>query len=73
MYNMHLLWSIAMRSNLELKTRPKQLLGSLPVRFRAPRMDTCVGVSLPLHYKATNINILQLNGPQVFVLTCRVL
>jgi hypothetical protein len=28
---MHLLHSIAIRPNLELKTRPKQLLGSLPL------------------------------------------
>jgi hypothetical protein len=31
MQTMHLLPSIAMQPNLELKTRPKQLLGSLPL------------------------------------------
>jgi hypothetical protein len=29
MHDMHLLCSVAMRPNLELKTQPKQLLGSL--------------------------------------------
>jgi hypothetical protein len=33
---MHLLHSIAIRSNLELKTRPKQLLGSLRLDITLP-------------------------------------
>jgi hypothetical protein len=33
---MHLLPSVAIRPNLELKTRPKQLLGSLPLVIEAP-------------------------------------
>ncbi len=33
---MHLLHSIAIWSNLELKTRPKQLLGSLPLDIALP-------------------------------------
>jgi hypothetical protein len=33
---MHLLHSIVIRSNLELKTRPKQLLGSLPLDIVLP-------------------------------------
>ncbi len=32
----HLLHSIAIRSKLELKTRPKQLLGSLPLDIALP-------------------------------------
>ncbi len=31
MHTMHLLTSVAIQPNLELKTRPKQLLGSLPL------------------------------------------
>jgi hypothetical protein len=33
---MHLLHSRVIRSNLELKTRPKQLLGSLPIDIAHP-------------------------------------
>jgi hypothetical protein len=33
---MHLLHSITIRSNLELKTVPKQLLGSLPLDIALP-------------------------------------
>jgi hypothetical protein len=33
---MHLLPSVAVRPNLELKTRPKQLLGSLPLVIALP-------------------------------------
>jgi hypothetical protein len=37
MYTMHLLPSVAaIQSNLELKTRPKQLLGSLPLVIALP-------------------------------------
>ncbi len=35
-YTMHLLPSVAIRPNLELKTRPKQLLGSLPLVIAHP-------------------------------------
>jgi hypothetical protein len=42
---MHLLHSIAIQPNLELKTRPKQLLGS-PVRHRAPRVNVLSVVML---------------------------
>jgi hypothetical protein len=38
---MHLLHSIAIQSNLELKTRPKQLLGSLPLDIVLPRTGHC--------------------------------
>jgi hypothetical protein len=33
---MHLLSSVAIQPNLELKTRPKQLLGSLPLVIALP-------------------------------------
>jgi hypothetical protein len=36
MHNMHLLCRIAMQPNLELKTQPKQLLGSLPLDIVLP-------------------------------------
>jgi hypothetical protein len=36
MHTMHLLPSVAIRPNLELKTRPKQLLGSLPLVIVLP-------------------------------------
>jgi hypothetical protein len=35
---MHLLSSVAIRPNLELKTRPKQLLGSLPLDIALPAL-----------------------------------
>jgi hypothetical protein len=36
MYTMHLLPSVTIQPNLELKTRPKQLLGSLPLVIALP-------------------------------------
>jgi hypothetical protein len=33
---MHLLPGVAIQPNLELKTRPKQVLGSLPLAFALP-------------------------------------
>jgi hypothetical protein len=36
MHTMHLLPSVAIRPNLEFKTRPKQLLGSLPLVIALP-------------------------------------
>ncbi len=36
MYTMHLLPSVAMQPNLELKTQPKQLLGSLALIIVLP-------------------------------------
>jgi len=38
MNTMHLQHSVAIRPNLELKTRPKQLLGSLPLVIALPRL-----------------------------------
>ncbi len=38
MDTMHLLPSVAIGPNLELKTRAKQLLGYLPVSYRAPQL-----------------------------------
>jgi len=36
MHTMHLLPGVAIHTNLELKTRPKQLLGSLPLVIALP-------------------------------------
>jgi hypothetical protein len=36
MHTMHVLHSVAIRPNLELKTQPKQLLGSLPLVLAIP-------------------------------------
>ncbi len=36
MHTMHLLPGVAIQPNLELKTRPKQLLGSLPLVITLP-------------------------------------
>ena len=36
MHTMHLLPGVAIQPNLELKTRPKQLLGSLPLVIALP-------------------------------------
>jgi hypothetical protein len=36
MHTMHLLPSVAIQPNLELKTRPKQLLGSVPLVIVLP-------------------------------------
>jgi hypothetical protein len=38
-HTMHLPHSIAVRPNLELKTRPKQLLGSLPLDITLPGLS----------------------------------
>ncbi len=38
MHAMHLLCSVAIQPNLELKTRPKQLLGSLPLDIALPAL-----------------------------------
>ncbi len=42
---MHLPHSIEIRPNLELKTRPKQLLGSLPLYIALPE-ESLLGASL---------------------------
>jgi hypothetical protein len=42
MHTMHLLPGVAIQPNLELKTRPKPVLGSLPLAFALP------GVTLQL-------------------------
>ncbi len=36
MHAMHLLSNVAIRPNLEMKTRPKQLLGYLPLNIALP-------------------------------------
>ncbi len=45
---MHLLHSVAIWSNLELKTRPKQLLGSLPLDIALPVECSAANIDLPL-------------------------
>jgi len=44
MHTMHLLSGVAIQPNLELKTRPKQLLGSLPLVIALPSKS----IKLPL-------------------------
>ncbi len=39
MHTMHLLPGVAKQPNLELKTQPKQLLGSLPLVITLPRFN----------------------------------
>ncbi len=39
MHAMHLLSSLAIRPNLDLKTQPKQLLGSLPLYITLPEQS----------------------------------
>jgi len=39
MHTMHLLPSVEIQPNLELKTRPKQLLGSLPLVIALPALS----------------------------------
>ncbi len=41
MHTMHLLPGVAIQPNLELKTRPKQLLGSLPLVIALPGGGLC--------------------------------
>jgi hypothetical protein len=41
MHTMHLLPGVAIKPNLELKTRPKQLLGSLPLVIALPIWSVC--------------------------------
>jgi hypothetical protein len=38
MHTMHLLPSVAIQPNLELKTRPKQLIGFLPLVIALPAL-----------------------------------
>ncbi len=45
---MHLLPNVAIQPNLELKTRPKQLLGSLPVVIALPGDIDLKNCSQPL-------------------------
>ncbi len=42
MHTMHLLSSVAIQPNLELKTRPKQLLGSLPLVIVLPGQSVSI-------------------------------
>ncbi len=46
MHAMHLLHSVAMRPNLELKTRAKQLLGSLPLDIALPAVINTTEMSI---------------------------
>jgi hypothetical protein len=47
MHTMHLQPSVAIRPNLELKTQPKQLLGSLPLVIVLPDTTNSICVTLP--------------------------
>jgi len=40
MYAMHVLYSITIRPNLELKSRPEQLFGCHPIKYRTSQMGT---------------------------------
>jgi len=48
MHTMHLLPSVAIQPNLELKTQPKQLLGSLPLVITLPALTEGEGGSVRL-------------------------
>ncbi len=57
---MHLLPSVATQPNLELKTQPKQFLGSLPLVIALPALSNCGWKWLPvtntLAYHAVVLN-----------------
>ncbi len=44
MHTLHLLPNVAIRPNLELKTRPKQLLGSLPLVISLPALGNATQI-----------------------------
>ncbi len=44
MHTMHLLPGVAIQPNLELKTRPKPVLGSLPLAFVLPAVAFLCGI-----------------------------
>jgi hypothetical protein len=50
MHTMHLLSSEAIQPNLELKTRPKQLLGSLPLVIALPAFTLATLVPNSLNF-----------------------
>ena len=54
---MHLLPGVAMKPNLELKTRPKQLLGSLPLVIALPALSIPHSVSMHDYVKYARENI----------------
>jgi hypothetical protein len=57
MNTMHLEISVAIRPNLELKTRPKQLLGSLPLVIALPALTLPNTVMLIATIKVLNIGL----------------
>jgi len=57
MHSMHLLSSVAIQPNLELKTWPKQLLGSLPLDIALPEP---ISICIPLEFKAQPLGFLTL-------------
>ncbi len=65
MHAMHLLNSVAIRPDLELKTRPKQLLGSLPLDIVLPGICKLFQLSV-MHFSS-------LLGPFVSYKECEVL
>jgi hypothetical protein len=60
MCTLHLLPGVAIQPNLELKTQPKPVLGSLPLAFALPGLyHPLYGVTIPkyklLHFLTTKI------------------
>jgi hypothetical protein len=53
MQTMHFLYGVAIQPNLELKTRPKPVLGSLPLAFALPGCISC------MHAQAESVGVLK--------------
>ncbi len=54
MHTMHLLSGVAIQPNLELKTRPKQLIGSLQLVIALPGMSDSFPLSLSLSHSLSH-------------------
>ncbi len=66
MHTMHLLPGVAIQPNLELKTRPKPVLGSLPLAFALPeRAHRVERHALPANKRLCK-NPFQKNAPAYF-------
>jgi hypothetical protein len=74
MHTMHLLPSVALQPNLELKTWPKLLLGYLPLAFALPvitaalkciKLLKCIAMSERLIGKGSKIDPSQLSDTQI--------
>jgi hypothetical protein len=64
MHTMHLLPSVAIQPNLELKTRPKQPLGSLPLVIALP--SHTLSCSLALSFFTHQTYVAQQNHETLF-------